>query len=361
MKNMLLLCLTGLVCAASNAQVGQTEWTLVDAERNDREVPCSVWYPEGLDTTYPAVVFAHGFVMGPGDYEGLAQALVEAGYVFVSLGTEQGFAPDHTAYGLDLAFVAAQVVANAVGGVLDGLFNGRVAIAGHSMGGGAAWLAAEANPPVDAYVALAPAETNPSAVAAGGSIIAPTMVLSGTGDAVTPPPTQHVPLYESIEAAECKAFVSIIDGGHCGFADPGTLCDFGELGFQGLSHAEQLALTLDVIVPWLNTFLSDDLNALNELDGVVADSAELEFEIDCATSIPASASNRCELFIGCSPGHCAVSHTSDGIEVVQIWSSTGILVAESAVARGSSWLVNLTPGLYIATVNQAPPQKFVIY
>lgn len=342
-------------------QVGQTEWTLVDAERNDREVPCSVWYPEALNTPYPAVVFAHGFVMGPGDYEGLAQGLVEAGYVFVSLGTEQGFAPDHTAYGLDLAFVATQVVANAVGGVLDGLFNGRVAIAGHSMGGGAAWLAAEANPPVDAFVGLAPAETNPSAVAAGGSISAPSMVVSGTGDAVTPPSTQHVPLYESVGAAECKAFVSIVDGGHCGFADPGTLCDFGELGFQGLTHAEQLALTLDVVVPWLNAFLADDANAVNELEGVAAETVELEVEIDCATSITATASDLYELSIGCSPGgHCTLSHTSDEAMWIQLWSPIGTLVAEKAIKPSSEWRVNLSPGIYIATANQVVSQKFMI-
>lgn len=357
---MLLLCLLGLVCAVSNAQVGQTEWTLIDTERNDREVPCSVWYPEALNTTYPAVVFAHGFVMGPADYEALAQGLVEAGYVFVSLGTEQGFAPDHAAYGLDLAFVATQVVANSVGGVLDGLFNGRVAIAGHSMGGGAAWLSAEATPLVDAFIGLAPAETNPSAVAAGAAINAPTLVLSGTGDAVTPPSTQHVPLYESIGAAECKAFVSIVDGGHCGYADPGTLCDFGELGFQGLSHAEQVALTLDVVVPWLDAFLSDDPNALSALDGVVAETADLESEIDCVTSIPVSAGVHFELFVGCSEGHSAVSHTSDEAERIQLWSSTGILVAEKAVMPGETWRVNLSSGLYIATSNQALPQKFVM-
>ena len=43
--------------------------------------------------------------MAPDDYEGLAESLVEAGYVFVSIGTER-FMPSHEAYGQDLAFVA---------------------------------------------------------------------------------------------------------------------------------------------------------------------------------------------------------------------------------------------------------------
>ena len=75
------------------AQAAQTDWTLVDPDRDDREVPCMVWYPTDATAFYPAVVFAHGFVMAPDDYEGLAEALVEAGYVFVSIGTEQGFMP----------------------------------------------------------------------------------------------------------------------------------------------------------------------------------------------------------------------------------------------------------------------------
>ena len=131
------------------SQVAQTDWILVDPDRDDREVPCMVWYPSDNPGPYPAVVFAHGFVMAPGDYEGLAEALVGEGYVFVSIGTEQGFAPSHEAYGQDLAFVAEEIATNSVGGVLDGAFDGRIAIGGHSMGGGAAWLSAETNPPVD--------------------------------------------------------------------------------------------------------------------------------------------------------------------------------------------------------------------
>ena len=41
------------------------------------------------------------------------------------------------------------------------------------------------NPPVDAFFVFAPAETNPSAIAAGSLIEVPALVVSGTGDAVT--------------------------------------------------------------------------------------------------------------------------------------------------------------------------------
>ncbi|MDE0870332.1 MAG: hypothetical protein OSA37_00295 [Flavobacteriales bacterium] len=82
------------------------------------------------------------------------------------MATAQTFAPSHQNFGLDLAFVANEMVQNGATGILDGWLQPHAAIAGHSMGGGATWLAASTNPLIDAVVAFAPAETNPSAVAA---------------------------------------------------------------------------------------------------------------------------------------------------------------------------------------------------
>ena len=355
-----MLCLTGLVWTASLGQVGQTEWMLVDAERNDREVPCSVWYPEALDTTYPAVVFAHGFVMGPSDYQGLAQGLVEAGYVFVSLGTEQGFSPDHAAYGLDLAFVATQVATNSLGGVLAGFFNGRVAIAGHSMGGGAAWLAAEANPPVDAIIGLAPAETNPSAVAAGESIYTPTMVVSGTDDAVTPPATQHEPIYEAAVNSPCRAFVSIPDGGHCGYADPGTLCDFGELGFQGLSHAEQLALSVSVVVPWLDAFVRDDPSGLDALEQAAALSG-LGLTLSCALKVETPVLETLEVFYQDPPSGLTLHNTTNHPVRATLWSVHGQQAAQRTLEPAVQWTPSVTKGLYVVTSGGAFARTVIVH
>lgn len=348
MKKTLLLVATATCVQSTLSQVAQTDWTLVDPERDDREVPCMVWYPAESSAPYPAVVFAHGFVMAPEDYEGLAEALVQAGYVFVSIGTEQGFAPNHEAYGQDLAFVAEQISGNAVGGVLNGSFDGRIAIGGHSMGGGAAWLSAEANPPVDAFFVFAPAETNPSAISAGALIEAPALVVSGQDDAVTPPATQHEPIYEAAVNSPCRAFVSIPEGGHCGYADPGTLCDFGELGFQGLSHAEQLALSVSVVAPWLNAFLRDDPSGLDGVEQAAA-SGGLDLTLSCALTVETPVSEALEVFYQNPPTGLTLFNTTNQPLLVTLWSAHGRKVLDYMLDPAMRWIPQVPNGVYVVT------------
>ena len=340
-------------------QVAQTDWNLVDPERDDREVPCMVWYPAESPSPYPAVVFAHGFVMAPDDYEGLAEALVQAGYVFISIGTEQGFAPSHEAYGQDLAFVAEEISGNAVGGVLNGLFDGRIAIGGHSMGGGASWLSAESNPSVDALFVFAPAETNPSAISAGSFIEAPALVVSGADDAVTPPATQHEPIYEAAVNSSCRAFVSIPDGGHCGYADPGTLCDFGELGFQGLSHAEQLALSVSVVVPWLDAFLHDDPSGLDGLEQAAA-SGGLDLTLSCALSVETLQPEALEVFYQDPPSGLTLHNTTNLPVQVRLWSVYGRSVVQRTLEPDKQWVPRVPNGVYVVTSGGAFARSVIV-
>jgi dienelactone hydrolase len=359
MKKVVLVAVAVAVSFIGLSQVTQTDWTLVDPDRDDREVPCMVWYPTEPTGAYPAVVFAHGFVMAPDDYEGLAAALVEAGYVFVSIGTEQGFMPSHEAYGQDLAFVAQEIANNAVGGVLDGAFDGRIAIGGHSMGGGASWLSAESNPPVDAVFVFAPAETNPSAIAAGASIEIPAFVVSGTGDAVTPPATQHEPIYEAAVNSPCRAFVSIPDGGHCGYADPGTLCDFGELGFQGLSHAEQLDLSVSVVVPWLDAFLRDDPSGLDGLEQAAA-SGGLDLTLSCALSVAALQPKTFEVFYQEPPLGLTLHNTTNRPLQATLWSVYGRPVLRYTVEPAEHWTPRLPNGAYVVTTDGVAGRSVVV-
>ena len=359
MKKVVLVAVAVAVSFISLSQVTQTDWTLVDPDRDDREVPCMVWYPTEPTGAYPVVVFAHGFVMAPDDYEGLAAALVEAGYVFVSIGTEQGFMPSHEAYGQDLAFVAQEIANNAVGGVLDGAYDGRIAIGGHSMGGGASWLSTESNPPVDAFFVFAPAETNPSAIAAGASIEVPALVVSGADDEVTPPATQHEPIYEAVVNSPCRAFVSIPDGGHCGYANPGTLCDFGELGFQGLSHADQLALSVSVVVPWLDAFLRDDPSGLDGLEQAVA-SGGLDLTLSCALSVETLQLDALEVFYQDPPSGLTLRNTTNQPMRVTLWSVYGRSVVQRTLEPEMQWVPRVPNGVYVVTSGGAFARSVIV-
>lgn len=360
MKRIALFFGIAFIALPGFGQVEQTQWTLVDAERDDRQIPCEVWYPSEPASTLPAVVFAHGFVMGADDYTGLAAALATEGYAFVSIATEQGFTPDHEAYGQDLAFVADEIAANAVGGALEGQFNGRTAIGGHSMGGGAAWLSVAAQPQIDAVFALAPAETNPSAIAAGSAMNVPAMVVSGVDDAVTPPAVHHDPIYGSAVNAPCRALVSIPDGGHCGFADPGTLCDLGELGFQGVSHAEQLALTVGVVLPWLDAFLKDDPAALDALEQSAND-AGLDLELSCELgTYPESAEPMgFEVAYQNPPAGLVLKNRAETPICLTLWSIHGTRVMSRTLEPLERWAPDVQNGMYVVTAEGFPARSVV--
>lgn len=300
MHRILLLLVAGLLNLAAFAQVGTTTLTLTDPARNNRQIPLNIFYPSAstganaapASGVYPVIAFGHGFVMQPTEYGTLGEGLAAAGYVVAFVGTETGFSPNHAEMGLDLLFTAAQlpVLSAQPGSLLSGHILPRRAIAGHSMGGGATWLAAAAaassGTPLDCIVGLAPAETNPSAIAAAATVAVPALVLSGDADAVTPPAEHHLPIYNGT-AAPCRAFVSILEGSHCGYADGGGLCDLGELFFNGLDRPTQTALTIDLLTAWFDFHLKDDEEAWPAFASYDASSPHTATTIDCASDLAA--------------------------------------------------------------------------
>jgi hypothetical protein len=186
--------------------------------------------------------------------------------------------------------------------VLEGALSDRVALMGHSMGGGAAWLAAaQLGSAVDALIGLAPAETSPSAIAAGSEIVAPTMVISGSGDLVTLPSDHHEPMYAATSNADCRAWVNLIGGGHCGFADAGTLCDFGEITFTGMPRQEQQAHSFMCVQLWLEAHLQDAELALGSVEAYAESQAEVEVDWTCETAGVPGASGVPHVAVGPNP------------------------------------------------------------
>lgn len=273
MKKSLLVLLAFLCISSSFAQsLGHISLTFLDASRNNRSIPCEIYYPAtsaGDNTTatdpaffalngYPAVSVGHGFVIGAGSYQLIANQLVPLGFVVALVNTEGGFSPNHSDFGLDLAFAthALQQESLNSSSVLSGVVSqDREAIIGHSMGGGAAWLAAASDPSIDAIVGLAPAETNPSAIAASSSVTCNALVFSGSDDTVTPPADNHQPIFDGTNSF-CKTFVTLNGGSHCGYINAGSLCDFGEPLGGSLARADQQDAYLTLMSLWLSHLLN---------------------------------------------------------------------------------------------------------
>jgi pimeloyl-ACP methyl ester carboxylesterase len=250
--------------------VGHRTMNFTDPARNNRPVPSEVYYPATTagnntnlsDGVFPVVVFGHGFLMTYDAYLYLKDALVPLGYIITYATTEGGASPNHTEYGADLAFLINQMKAEGTnpGSPFYLHIDSTSAVMGHSMGGGASFLACENNLVPTAMITFAAAETNPSAIAAASGITIPSLVFAAEEDCVTPPLQNQVPMYDSL-ASDCKIYISIIGGGHCYFGDYNFLCSLGETACQQnftITREEQHAVVVDFLVPYLNYILKRD-------------------------------------------------------------------------------------------------------
>ncbi len=195
---------------------------------------------------FPVVAFGHGFLQGPQRYASTLTAVAARGYVVVAPRSERGLPPRHSRLADDLVEAIEWTRAR-----VPSAHPTLSAVAGHSMGGGAALLAASRSREIDAVVTLAAAQTRPSAVEASRSVSAPALFVVGSVDRIVRP-TTTLRMYEAV--AGPASFVSITGGCHCGFNDSttfrGLACDSGTI-----TRSEQLALTQRVVGDWLDVTL----------------------------------------------------------------------------------------------------------
>ena len=160
---------------------------------------------------------------------------------------------------------------------------------GHSMGGGCSFLAAESNPNITTVVGFAPAETNPSAIAAAANAAIPALVFIGSKDAVTAPAGNATAIYNAVPA-DCKAYVTITDGSHCRFAESSALCEFGEssscLGCSFISRPQHHSLTFQYLNPWLRFYLKGECDQFDVFQNLLTSVSEVTTEQSCNYSLP---------------------------------------------------------------------------
>jgi pimeloyl-ACP methyl ester carboxylesterase len=279
-------------------ELGHTSLSYSDPARGDRPVPTQAYYPaiaagENVPVAapppggFPAVAFGHGFLIPWSDYDFVWEGLVPEGFIVLLPDTESGLLPSHLDLGLDLAFVLRELRSESEdpGSLFYGAVSQSGAVCGHSMGGGASFLAAESDPSVTAIANLAAAETNPSAISAAASITAPALLFSGSNDCVTPPESHQVPMYDAL-ASDCRTRVTLVGGSHCQFAEYNFACSLGEGGCPSptITGEEQHDLTISLLAPWLHYALEDDVLAWAEFEGLLGMLPGVAHEMDCAST-----------------------------------------------------------------------------
>lgn len=285
---------SGLAVALLHGQIGHRTMTFNDPSRTGgfgsgggpgRQIQTEIYYPAtsaGTNATiqvgsFPVVIIGHGFLMEWSAYQNLWEAIVPAGYIVALPRTEGGFSPSHQDFALDMRVIAQRMIAEGQNpsSPFYQRIHPKVALMGHSMGGGCAVLAAQNFSGAVCVIGLAAANTNPSAISAAPQVSMPALILAGSGDSVTPPHAHQIPIYNAL-GTSCKWFVSLTGGGHCYFANNSTTCSFGESSAGSsitLTRAQQQGMTQRLLLPFLNAYLKDSclakfLDTLSAMSGI---------------------------------------------------------------------------------------------
>ncbi|WAL65107.1 alpha/beta hydrolase [Amycolatopsis cynarae] len=134
----------------------------------------------------PGVAFGHGWVQPPGRYHDLLAHLASWGIVAAAPATQRGPLPSHRLFAADLVTTLDILTGVRLGPGGLSVAPDRLGLAGHSVGGGAAVLAAAGDQRVRAVATIAAAQTIPPATEAARKVTAAGLHLAAAGDLIAP-------------------------------------------------------------------------------------------------------------------------------------------------------------------------------
>jgi dienelactone hydrolase len=228
----------------------------VSIPRGRGSMPGIVYRPLSDDSApgpRPAVVFGHGYLAAASRYDSICRRLASHGfYVLVPASPDPGLFRSVAPAADDMR--AAREFLDSLGRIPDmDLDPRKVALAGHSMGGGAAFLDAQRDTTgsVKAVVGLAPyrisRQTHPE------SLHVPALVIAGSNDRSAAAATVHREFFEPCPAPSYFALVR--GGGHNGFLD---ITSWIEDRFEPFDRVVQLKATRAIMTAFLQVYLAGD-------------------------------------------------------------------------------------------------------
>ncbi|MDQ8045828.1 MAG: hypothetical protein AAGC46_12780 [Solirubrobacteraceae bacterium] len=201
---------TAASVTATTGPYAVTKTSLSNAQTPSDFGAANVWYPtpsQYAGQTFGAVAIAPGFTEVESDIAWLGPRIASQGFVVITFSTNSlGEAPNSRGIALNTAvkYLANDSVAKAE------VDPARLAVVGHSMGGGGVLDAELQNPSLKAGVALMPWETsNPFA-----GITVPTAIVGATADIIAPPAQHSTPFYNAIPSTTPKAYLQLANATH---------------------------------------------------------------------------------------------------------------------------------------------------
>lgn len=162
-----------------------------------------IYYPTSTsEGTFGAIAISPGYTATWSSLSWLGPRIASHGFVVIGIETNSIFdQPDSRGRQL-LAALDYLVGQSSVRGRIDA---SRLAVAGHSMGGGGSLEAAVSRPSLQAAVPLAPWNLDKT----WGDVRVPTLIVGGETDSIAPVWSHSEPFYESIPASSEKAYLEL--------------------------------------------------------------------------------------------------------------------------------------------------------
>ena len=167
-----------------------------------------IYYPTSTsEGTFGAIAISPGYTASWSSISWLGPRIASHGFVVIGIETNTRLdQPDSRGRQL-LAALDYLTERSSVRSRID---SSRLAVAGHSMGGGGSLEAASSRPSLQAAVPLAPWNLDKS----WSELRVPTLIIGGESDSVAPVSSHSVPFYNSIPASAEKAYLELNGASH---------------------------------------------------------------------------------------------------------------------------------------------------
>ncbi|WP_327035689.1 alpha/beta hydrolase [Micromonospora ureilytica] len=167
-----------------------------------------IYYPTSTsEGTFGAIAISPGYTAAWSSISWLGPRIASHGFVVIGIETNTRL-DQPASRGRQL--LAALDYLTQRSSVRTRIDSSRLAVAGHSMGGGGSLEAASSRPSLQAAVPLAPWNTDKS----WSELRVPTLIVGGESDSVAPVSSHSVPFYNSIPASAEKAYLELNGASH---------------------------------------------------------------------------------------------------------------------------------------------------
>ncbi|MFB4291698.1 alpha/beta hydrolase family protein [Nonomuraea sp. ATR24] len=169
-----------------------------------------VYYPNDTSQgTFGAIAISPGYTASWSSLDWLGPRIASHGFVVIGIETNSRY-DQPASRGRQLLAALDWLVEDSPLAIRSRIDGSRLAVAGHSMGGGGSLEAADDRPTLQAAVPLAPWNLTKN----WSGVRVPTLIIGGESDSVASVTTHSQPFYESIPSSSEKAYLELNNASH---------------------------------------------------------------------------------------------------------------------------------------------------